>query len=202
MRTQDIPVIDTGSSSRLAVHTPKADSAAVIGELPMFPTAPIGFVSNRWQTNQRTSFVREELDLTVEGANVETLLMEVSGGSRISGVVSIEGNRSSPQFVRVDANRLKGNAASSIRLDETGKFALTAVPAGEITLSAFPSPQDKFFVKSIEANGLDLLRTNLTIAEGEEIKDARIVISPNLGVLAGRVLSLKGDKPTSRVPNW
>jgi len=66
------------------------------------------------------------------------------------------------------------------------------VPTGAITLSAFPSPQDKFYVKSIEANGLDLLRNDLTIAEGEEIKDVRIVISPNVGVVAGSVLSLKG----------
>ncbi len=144
-------------------------------------------------------FVQEELDLTVAGADVKNLLVEVSGGNQISGVVSIEGNSPTPQFVRVSANRLKGNATSYIRLDEAGKFALTAVPAGEITLSAFPSPQDKFYVKSIEANGLDLLRTNLTIAEGEEMKDVRIVISPNVGVVAGRVLSLKGDKPIAGI---
>ena len=149
------------------------------------------------QTNQQ--FVKEQLDVTVEGADVENLLVEVSGGSRISGVVSIEGNRPSPQFVRVDAYRFKGSANSSTQLDEAGKFELTTVPAGEITLSAFPSPENKFYVKSIEANGFDLLRTNLTIAEGEEIKDVRIVISPNVGVVAGRVFSLKGDKPIAGI---
>jgi Carboxypeptidase regulatory-like domain len=144
-------------------------------------------------------FVQEELDLTVEGADVKDLLVEVSGGGRISGVVSIEGNGPAPQFVRVAANRLKGNASSHIRLDEAGKFALTAVPAGEITLSAFPSPQEKFYLKSIETNGLDLLRTHLAIAEGEEIKDVHIVISPDVGVVTGRVLSLKGDKPIAGI---
>jgi len=148
-------------------------------------------------TNQL--FVQQELDLTVEGADIENLLVEVSGGSRISGVVSIEGNNPSPQFVRVSANRFKGNASCHVRLDEAGKFALTAVPTGAITLSAFPSPQDKFYVKSIEANGLDLLRNDLTIAEGEEIKDVRIVISPNVGVVAGSVLSLKGNKPIAGI---
>jgi hypothetical protein len=144
-------------------------------------------------------FVQADLDVTVEGADVENLLIEVSGGSRISGVVSIEGNRPSPQFVMVDANRFKGSANSFVRLDEAGKFELTTVPAGEITLSSLPSPQDTFYVKSIEANGVDLLRTNLTIAEGEEIKDVRIVISPNVAVVAGRVLSLKGDKPIAGI---
>jgi hypothetical protein len=148
-------------------------------------------------TNQL--FVAEEMDLTVAGADVEDVLVEVSGGSRISGVVSIEGNSPALQVVRVDANRFQGNASSHIRLDEGGKFALAAVPAGEITLSAFPSPQDRFYVKSIEANGLDLLRNSLTIAEGEEIKDVRIVISPNVGVVTGRVLSLSGDKPLAGI---
>lgn len=144
-------------------------------------------------------FVQEELDLMVQGADVENLLVEVSGGGQISGVVSIEGDGPSPPLVRVIASRSRANASSHISLESGGRFALTAVPAGEVTLSAFPSPQDKFYVKLIEANGLDLLRTNLTITEGEEIKDVRIVISPNVGVVAGRVLSLKGDEPIAGI---
>ena len=148
-------------------------------------------------TKQR--FVQAQQDLTVEGADVENLFVEVSEGSRLSGVVTIEGTNASPQFISIHANRFKGNANSSIRLDEAGTFSLTAVPAGEVTLSAFPSPQDKFYVKSIESNGLDLLRTNLTIAEGDEIKDVRIVISPNVGMVAGHVLSVTGDKPIAGI---
>ena len=144
-------------------------------------------------------FVPEELDVTVEGANIENLLVDVSEGSRISGALSIEGNGPSPQFVRLVASRFEGNASSFTRPDEAGEFALSAVPTGEITLSAFPSPQDKFYVKSIEANGLDLLRDNLTIAEGEEIKSVHIVISPNVGVVTGRVLSLKDGKPLAGI---
>jgi hypothetical protein len=72
---------------------------------------------------------------------------------------------------------------------------LTAVPTGEIQLSAFVYPQDQFYVKSMEANGTDLLRSNLTIAEGEEIRDMRVVISSNVGVVTGRVVSQNGNKP-------
>jgi hypothetical protein len=144
-------------------------------------------------------FSAEEQNVTVEGADIADLLVEVSEGNRLSGVVSVEGDSAKLQFINVDAARYKGNAVSHVRLDAVGTFALTAVPAGEITLSAFPSPPDKFYVKSIEANGVDLLRTNLTIAEGEEIKDVRIVISPNVGVVTGRVLSQKGDKPIAGI---
>src|SRR5258705_9301583 len=144
-------------------------------------------------------FVQAQQDLTVEGADVEKLLVEVSEGSRLSGVVTIEGNSASPQFISIHANRFKGNANSSVRLDEAGTFSLTAVPAGEDRLSAFASPQDKFYAKSIEANGLDLLRTNLTVAQGDEIKDVRIVISPNVGMVTGHVLSVTGDKPIAGI---
>jgi 5-hydroxyisourate hydrolase-like protein (transthyretin family) len=147
-------------------------------------------------TKQR--FVQDERDLTVEG-DVENLLIEVSEGSRLFGVVTIEGNSASPQSINIQANRFSGNASTFVRLDEAGTFSLTAVPAGEVRLSAFPSPQDKFYVKSIEANGLDLLRTNLTIAEGDEIKDVRIVISPNVGMVTGHVLSVTGDKPLAGI---
>lgn len=145
------------------------------------------------------AFVAEERELTVEGADPADLLVEVSAGSRLSGVVTIEGDSAVPQFINIGASRRQGNAASHVRLDGTGTFALTAVPPGEITLSAFPSPQDRFYVKSINANGVDLLRTNLTIAEGEEIKDVRIVISPDVGVVTGRVLSQNGDKPIAGI---
>ena len=75
-------------------------------------------------TKQR--FVQEQQDLTVEGADVEGLSVEVSEGSHVSGVVTIEGNSASPQFIGVVAGRYKGGANSYVRLDEAGKFALTA----------------------------------------------------------------------------
>jgi hypothetical protein len=50
-------------------------------------------------------------------------------------------------------------------------------------------------VKSIEANGMDLLRTNPIIAEGEEIKDVRIVVSSYIAVVSGRVISGQDNKP-------
>ena len=63
----------------------------------------------------------------------------------------------------------------------------------------FPSPEDRFYVKSIEANGRDLLRNKLTLANGDEIKDVRIVISAAVGVITGRVLTQTGDRPIAGV---
>jgi hypothetical protein len=140
-------------------------------------------------------FVQVQQELTVQGSDIQDLVIDVSAGTRISGSLVVEGNGPSPQFVRVAASQYKSPSSSSARLDGPGSFALTAVPSGEVQVSAFAYPQDQFYVKSIEANGVDLLRSNLTIAEGEQIQDMRIVISNNVGVVMGRVISQNGNKP-------
>jgi hypothetical protein len=141
-------------------------------------------------------FVQIEQELTVNGTDIEDLLIEVSEGARLSGSVILEGS-ARPLHISVDALAYQPHANSSGTVDETGKFTLTGVPAGEVEVSAFAVPQDKFYVRSIEANGLDLLRNKITLAENSEIKDVRIVISAGVGVITGRVLS--GDKPVAGV---
>ena len=142
-------------------------------------------------------FVDLEQDLTVDGSDVEDLLIEVSGGARVSGIVVLEGSSATPQDIVVAATSYTPPANTAIVLNEAGKFVLTGAPVGEIDVSAFPSPQDQFYVKSIEANGRDLLRNRLTLADTDDIKDVRIVISAGVGVITGRVLS--GDKPVAGV---
>ena len=145
------------------------------------------------------SFVQTEQDLTVNGSDIEDLLIEVSEGARLSGSVVFEGRGALPQHLTVSASSYKPHANSSISIDKAGEFTLSGVPTGEVEVSAFAFPQDKFFVKSIEANGLDLLRNNITLAEREEIKDVRIVISAGVGVLTGRVLTQTGHKPVAGI---
>lgn len=142
-------------------------------------------------------FVDLEQDLTVNGTDIEDLLIEVSGGARLSGVVMLEGNGATPQDITVTATSYTPFANAAIVLDEAGRFVLNAAPVGEIDVSAFPSPEVGFYVKSIQANGRDLLRNKITLADGDEIKDVRIVISTGVGVITGRVLT--GDKPVAGV---
>ena len=149
------------------------------------------------QIEPKPRFVQIEQELTINGADIEDLLIEVSEGARLSGIVKLEGSGASLQFVDIHATSYKQNATSTVRLDEAGKFALTGVPLGEIVVSAFAYPADKFYVKSIEFNGADLLRGNVMLAEGSEIKDVRILISTGVGVITGCVLSQTGDRPVA-----
>ena len=44
-----------------------------------------------------------------------------------------------------------------------------------------------------------MLSGNVILAEGDEIKDMRIVVSTGVGVITGRVLSQTGDRPLAGV---
>jgi len=117
-------------------------------------------------------FVEKRQDLTVAGADVEDLAIEVSVGGRISGRVTVEeGSASTPQILIA--------AGSAIaRVGPEGTFTVSGVPEGEFPLSVIIRPPKVFYVRSIEVNGIDLLHEKLKIRAGAEIKDIHIVISP------------------------
>jgi hypothetical protein len=208
----------TNATLRLSVTQltdPTSDTSAAVVENPMSHYASSTDKSGRWSISnvpdgsyrlfvepklgEEPRFVQMEQDVTVNGTDIEDLLIEVSGGTRISGSVMLEGSSAPPQHIEVSASSYRLHANSTIRIDKAGEFVLTAVPAGEVVVSAFAFPQDRFYVKSIEANGLDLLRNNITLAETDEIKDVRIVISASVGVITGRVLTKTGDKPVAGI---
>lgn len=218
MRGDDRPI--TNATLRLSVRQitdPTSDTSAAVVENPMSHYASSTDKSGRWSISNvpdgsyrlfvepklgepmAPRFVQMEQDFTVNGTDIDDLLIEVSEGARISGSVMLEGSSVPLQFIDISASSYKHNANSGIRINEAGKFALTAVPTGEILLSAFAYPEDRFYVKSIEANGLDLLRNEITLVEREEIKDVRIVVSAGVGVITGRVLTQTGDSPVAGI---
>ena len=137
-------------------------------------------------------FVNKRQDLTVAGADVENLAIEVSLGGRVSGHVTIEqGNASAPDISI-------GVGSAIARVEGNGEFTVTGVPEGEFPFAVMIRPQNVFYAKSIQVNGVDLLREKLKTMMGTEIKDVRVVIAP-ASILTGRVLSASGGTPLSRV---
>jgi hypothetical protein len=137
-------------------------------------------------------FVNKEQELTVAGADIENLTIEVSRGGRVSGQVTVEqGNAPMPDISI-------GIGSAFTRVETNGEFTATGVPEGEFPLSVMIRPQNVFYAKSIQVNGVDLLREKLKANAGSEIKDVRIVIAP-ASILTGRVLSASGGTPLSHV---
>ena len=91
-----------------------------------------------------------------------------------------------------------GIGSAITRVETNGEFIATGVPEGEFPLSVMIRPQNVFYAKSIQVNGVDLLREKLKTNAGSEIKDVRIVIAP-ASILTGRVLSASGGTPLSHV---
>ncbi len=137
-------------------------------------------------------FVDKRQDLIVAGADVEDLAIEVSPGGRVSGHVTIErGNAPAPDISI-------GIGSAFTRVEANGAFTATGVPEGEFPFSVMVRPQNVFYAKSIQVNGVDLLREKLRTTMATEIKDVRVVIAP-ASILTGRVLSASGGTPLSRV---
>lgn len=199
------------------ITDPTSDTSAAAVESPMSNYVSSTDSSGRWSISnvpdglyslsvQPTKslpmmprFVEMDQDLTVDGTDIEDLFIEVSEGVKLSGTVIVEDNSGSPQSIDVTAISYKPHSISVVTMNETGKFTLTGVAAGNVEVSAFAYPPDKFYVKSMEVNGLDLMRNKLTITEGDEIKDVRIIVSSAVGVITGRVLPQTGDKPVAGV---
>jgi hypothetical protein len=137
-------------------------------------------------------FVDKRQDLTVAGADVENLPIEVSLGGRVSGHVTVEqGNAPAPDISI-------GVGSAFARVEGNGAFTVMGVPEGEFPFSVMVRPQNVFYAKSIQVNGVDLLREELKTTVGTEIKDVRVVIAP-ASILTGRVLSASGGTPLNRV---
>jgi hypothetical protein len=137
-------------------------------------------------------FVAKRQDLVIAGADVEDLAIDVLLGGRVSGHVTVEQGTQQTRDISIGLGSAFG------RVEANGDFNLTGVPEGEFPLAVMIRPQNVFYAKSIQVNGVDLLREKLKITAGEEINDVHVVIGP-ASVLTGRVLSASDGTPLSRV---
>jgi Carboxypeptidase regulatory-like domain len=154
--------------------------------------------------DQDQKFVMKRQTLTIAGADPGDVLIEVSKGARISGTVTVEGTQPILSLSLLAAKVGQGpessqNASASLKpAGQSTTFLMTEVPDGEIQFSAMARP-DSFYIKSIDASGVDLLRDKLNIAAGSEVKEVRIVVSNEVATLDGRILSANGEAPLAGV---
>ena len=146
----------------------------------------------------------QETDDPVAGTNLEDVLIEVSKGAKISGILIVKGDETLLSLT-LDASKVDTpfelHQAVSKSLTPTGRtttFTLTDVPEGMIELSAFLGT-DSHYIKSISANGIDVLQDKLKLTSGMELKDVTIVVSSDLAEFTGRIISESGKTPPPRM---
>jgi hypothetical protein len=146
-------------------------------------------------------FVGKRLEVNVVGADLVNLNIEVSIGSRISGTVVVDGGKPMPPSVFVYAQAAEGSSIqpTSVRVQPNGAFTVEGLPAGITFLRTSVPPDNKYYTKSVSVGKNDLLRGPLTLREDEDLTNVRIVISPDVAVLSGRVLAADGKTPQEGV---
>jgi hypothetical protein len=132
------------------------------------------------------------------GHDITNLVIEVAEGARISGTVTLEGAKLVPGSVFISAQPPDEESLllSPALVSPNGHFTLDGLPGGKLNLFVF-TPENRYYTKSILANGVDLLREALLVQESAEINGVRIVISADSGTLTGRVLASPGGAPVS-----
>jgi len=149
-------------------------------------------------------FATKKQMITVAGTNLEDILIEVSKGAKISGILIVEGDEPLSSLT-LDASKVDApielHQAVSKSLTPTGRtttFTLTDVPEGVIELWVF-FRTDSHYVKSMSVNGIDLLQEKLNLTSGMELKDVTIVVSSDLAEFTGRIVSESGKTPPPRM---
>jgi protocatechuate 3,4-dioxygenase beta subunit len=145
-------------------------------------------------------YLEKRQEVTVAGADVKELAIQMSEGGRIYGIVVVEGDKPLPPRLMIVSGMKAGERRPSAmaRMEQDGTFALSGIPEGPLALDVVINPPT-LFVKAIMANGVDLMRQQLYVGEGSEIKDVRIVLSAEMAVLSGRVLSVSDNTPVRGV---
>jgi len=153
--------------------------------------------------NRGQRFATKKQMITVAGTDLPDVLIEVSKGAKISGSLIVEGDEplsSVSLFVSKVDVPIELHQGVSKSLTPTGRttmFTMTDLPAGVIEFSAFLEPDH--YIKSISANGIDLLQEKLNLTSGMELKDVTIVVASDLAEFTGRIISESGQMPLPRM---
>jgi hypothetical protein len=151
----------------------------------------------RPQPPRPPSYTKRQLEVTVSGADLSGINIELSEGGRIQGTVVVEGNKNllknGTSIFLVAANGKKPYEKSSYVTD-SGKFLIDAVGAGEFYLY-LPGLGEEYYVKSMTAGSTDLLREPLKMAQPGNVDNVLITVASDISTLTGRLISGEDNKP-------
>lgn len=144
-------------------------------------------------------FIVKRQDVTVGGTDVTGLVIELSTGGRINGTVTVEGNRPLPPNLTISLEAASGERggqyAGGVRVRPDGTFTADGIPSDGIWIRAHSWQDNKYYTKSVTLGSVDLMTEPLIVKDGSEVKGVRVVISPEMATLTGRVLASEGGAP-------
>jgi hypothetical protein len=150
------------------------------------------------KANTVQKFAAKHLELNLVGTDLANLVIEVSSGVRISGIVTVDGGKPLPRNLVVFLEPAGGERADQLSapMQADGTFTLEGIPSGDYYLRTNSmQPNNEYYTKSVTQGRADLAREPLSVREGEDISNVRIKISPEIARLSGRVLASDGKSP-------
>lgn len=148
-------------------------------------------------------------EVNVSGSDVTDIFFELSDGGSIEGTVKLASGKplqTSPIYVRAesvagnqtdeDSDNRYGRSSDSGYVEGNGKFEIRSLSAGPVYLSVdwYDKESQKYYVKSITLNGMDLTNSTLNLTEGGKVKNVQVVLGDDAATLKGKV-SLADNKP-------
>lgn len=193
------PVTNTDVDGRFNFNEVEDGSYTVIITPPRWISRGDNFPTAAQISDAGQKFAPRKLEVTVSGASLADIMIEVSSGSRISGTVTVDGGKPLPATVLVYAlaEVRQADTASPIRVQTDGTFSIEGVPPGLIYLRTSVPPNGQYYTKSVTAGKRELARGPLVVKEGEDVTDVRLVISPEVASLSGRVIASDGKTPVA-----
>lgn len=151
----------------------------------------------------RQRFLVAQQELTVAGANLSGVSLDISGPGSIVGRVETDTDTPLPVnlvlFVEMISPASRPGPPLPVRVRPDGTFSFSDVQGGDVYVGFVLAPDSKYFIKSVKSNGDDPQQTPLKITEGAEAGPVQIVISEGVGTVTGRVLSEDGKQGMDNV---
>lgn len=137
--------------------------------------------------------VQRQVLVMLGSGDINDQRIELTEGGRVSGTVTADGGATPPFGVKISAATpgvgIESLFGSQGFMKPDGTFLIEGVTPGEPYLEAKLPPGRRYYVRSITANGTDLMREPLRVVDGGEVAGVRIDLGSDLAQVSGRVLN-------------
>lgn len=167
-------------------------------------TAFQGYVYRADQKEKTPDYPSITKEIEITDKDLSETIFEIPAESSLSGTITFEGGKDVPNDVSLFIiNSETRNAVSTYDYMKSGEKSLQSTKqklfrVGKLTGGKYNLnwSYNEFYIKSATLGGKDILNNPFEIGEGEEIKDAQIVLAGDFGKFKGRVDNLEPNVRT------
>jgi 5-hydroxyisourate hydrolase-like protein (transthyretin family) len=132
--------------------------------------------------------------ITVVGQDLSDVVVVVSPGATLTGMLTFQGNQAPPDFtqVRITAQPTEPTFGATVntRVEKDGRFTLVGIPLGPIWIRA-QAPRG-WALKSVVVDGHETIDTPLDMRTGQRLSGASLIFTDRQTELNGTLTDVQG----------